>query len=219
MKRTRSSVEIQKYAEDEEDEDFTDVFGEQNHHVPIQLQAIKQRSPNSGSIGSGSAGSDNGSLKLVTSVSWPPADDEDDSEDDPFAALEEELDEVDLESNVARDKHARLCMLVENLVSELKLSRPEDELIDIVDELLQILFESPDVKSVIVSSHGMLPILEILETCRRSDTILRLLRIVNCIISDNIEVQENLCFVGGIPIISKFAHKKFSSEIRLEAAA
>ncbi|KAI7466854.1 hypothetical protein KC351_g14313 [Hortaea werneckii] len=219
MKRTRSSVEIQKYAEDEEDEDFTDVFGEQNNHVPIQLQAIKQRSPNSGSIGSGSAGSDNGSLKLVTSMSWPPAEDEDDSEDDPFAALEEELDEVDLESNVARDKHARLCMLVENLVSELKLSRPEDELVDIVDELLQILFESPDVKSVIVSSHGMLPILEILETCRRSDTILRLLRIVNCIISDNVEVQENLCFVGGIPIISKFAHKKFSSEIRLEAAA
>jgi hypothetical protein len=30
---------------------------------------------------------------------------------------------------------------------------------------------------------------------------------------------ENLCFVGGIPIISVFAHKKFSSEIRHEAAA
>jgi hypothetical protein len=34
-----------------------------------------------------------------------------------------------------------------------------------------------------------------------------------------VEIQENLCFVGGIPIISKFASKKYSSEIRLEAAA
>lgn len=33
------------------------------------------------------------------------------------------------------------------------------------------------------------------------------------------EIQENLCFVGGIPIISQFAHKKFPSEIRQEAAA
>nr|POE82370.1 cytokinesis protein seph [Quercus suber] len=65
----------------------------------------------------------------------------------------------------------------------------------------------------------MLPILEIIETCPHPFIILRLLQIVNCIINDSVEVQENLCFVGGIPIISKFAHKKFSSEIRLEAAA
>ncbi len=39
------------------------------------------------------------------------------------------------------------------------------------------------------------------------------------IILENVEIQENLCFVGGIPIITKFAHKKYSNEIRLEAAA
>ncbi|KAK5138384.1 hypothetical protein LTR08_003445 [Meristemomyces frigidus] len=222
MKRTRSSLEMQKYAEDDEDEDFTDVFGEHDG-APMQLQPAKQRSPQSASAGSDSTGSERGTLKLMGSASWSrasPGDGEDeDDEDDPFAALEEELDEVDLESNVARDKHARLCTLVEGLVSDLKLSQPEEVLIEIVDQLLQILSESPDVKSVIVSSHGMLPILEILDTCARSDAILRLLRIVNCIISDNVEVQENLCFVGGIPIISKFAHKKFSAGIRLEAAA
>lgn len=219
MRRTRSSLEMQKYAEDEEDEDFTDVFGEHDGGLPMQLQPAKQRSPKSGtSVGSDSVGSERGTLKLSGSASWSP-DDEEDEEDDPFAALEEELDEVDLESNVARDKHARLCTLVEGLVSDLKLSQPEDVLCDIVDQLLLILSESPDVKSVIVSSHGMLPILEILDTCTRADTILRLLRIVNCIISDNVEVQENLCFVGGIPIVCKFAHKKFSYETRLEAAA
>ena len=39
------------------------------------------------------------------------------------------------------------------------------------------------------------------------------------IILSDVEIQENLCFVGGIPIITKFASKKYSSEIRLEAAA
>ena len=33
------------------------------------------------------------------------------------------------------------------------------------------------------------------------------------------EIQENLCFVGGIPIITKFAARQYSDEIRLEAAA
>ena len=147
-------------------------------------------------------------------------EDEDDDDDDPFAALEEELDQVDLEENVARDKYARLCTFVESLVSELKLSQPDDISGELVEQLLQILTESPDLKSVVVSSHGMLPILEILEKCTRPYTILRLLKIVNAIISpSNVEVQENLSFVGGIPIISEFARKKYAPEIRLEAAA
>lgn len=49
--------------------------------------------------------------------------------------------------------------------------------------------------------------------------ILRLLRVVNTIILNNVEIQENLCFVGGIPIITKFAARQYSNEIRLEAAA
>jgi len=39
------------------------------------------------------------------------------------------------------------------------------------------------------------------------------------IILNDVEIQENLCFVGGIPIITKFAARQYSNEIRLEAAA
>lgn len=49
--------------------------------------------------------------------------------------------------------------------------------------------------------------------------ILQLLKVVNTIILDDVELQENLCFVGGIPIITKFAARQYSNEIRLEAAA
>lgn len=45
-----------------------------------------------------------------------------------------------------------------------------------------ILFSDlPDTKNVIISAHGMLPILEILETCRRRDVISNLLKIVNAV--------------------------------------
>lgn len=219
MRRSRSSLEIQKYAEVDEDEDFTELCFGEDDDAPMNLLPVKTRSPKSASAGSDSnAGSERGTLKFSGSVSW--IEDEDEEEDDPFAALEEELDEVDLEENVARDKYARLCTTVEGLVANLKLDQPDDALIEILDQLLDILTDSPELKTVVVSSHGMLPILEVLETCSRPDTQYRLLNIVNTIISpSNVEVQENLCFVGGIPIISKFAHKKYADEIRLEAAA
>lgn len=95
--------------------------------------------------------------------------------------------------------------------------------------------ESFETKNNIIGAHGMLPILEVLETCKKREVILKLLRIVNAvsiilhpgylrliyfqITYGDVEVQENICFVGGIPIITKFASKKYATNIRLEAAA
>ena len=205
MRRTRSEVEIQKYAEDPEDEDFSDIFGKEDG------QQIPQPESESGS--------EIGTLMLNSKLSTNSWLGDEEDEDDPFAQLEEGFDEMYLETNIARDKFARLVTLVEGLVGSLKVSQPEDYLEDIVDQLFQVLWESPEVKTVVMTSHGMLPILEILETCNRPQTILRLLQVVNLIIMDNVEIQENLCFVGGIPIITRFAQKRYSSDIRLEAAA
>jgi hypothetical protein len=46
---------------------------------------------------------------------------------------------------------------------------------------MEVLSESPELKSVIISSHGMLPILEILEVSERKDIILRLLKVINLV--------------------------------------
>lgn len=202
LTRSHSEVEIQKYAED--DDEDPEAFLGKDVVLPVA---------------DSDSGSERSTLMMLNSKlanSWL-ADDED--EDDPFAQLEEGFDEMDLEQNVARDRAARLCTLVESLVGNLKTNQPPDVLSDVSEQLMQVLVESPEMKTVIISAHGMLPILEILETCERRDIILRLLKIVNMIIFDNQEIQENLCFVGGIPIITKFAHKKYTSEIRLEAAA
>lgn len=204
MRRTRSSIEIQRYAEDEQDEDFSDIFDKTT--TPIDKKESER-------------GSECGTLLLNSKLSNNSWLGDDDDDDDPFAQLEHGFDETDLEANVARDKLARLCTQVEGLVGSLKVSQDDDTLADLSEQLLEILSDSPETKGVIVSAHGMLPILEILELCNRRDIIYNLLQTVNLIISREPEIQENLCFVGGIPIITRFAAKKFPSEIRLEAAA
>ena len=200
MRRTRSSIEIQRFAENEQDEDFSDVFAES----PAVLDK---------------ADSEDSSELLLTAkfsnLSWlPDAEDE----DDPFAQLEEGLPEVDLESNIARDKHARLRTDVEVLVGQLKVLQEDDALWQISEDLINYFGVFSETKNVIITAHGLLPILEILENCMRLDIVLNLLKIVNAIIFNDEEVKGNLCFVGGIPKINKFVSKKFPREIRLEAA-
>lgn len=143
----------------------------------------------------------------------------DDDDLDPFANMDEGLENINLENNVARDRDDRLAKQTENLVGCLKTSQPEDVLLDIAEQLLQVLFESPDKRSIVLRSHGMLPILEILSTVPPNDVVLPLLKIINLIILEDAESQESLSFLGGIPIICNFAYKKYPSEIRKEAAA
>lgn len=202
IRRTQSEVEIQRYAENEQDEDFSCLLG--------QGKNDKQDSEKC---------SESGTLMLNSKLSNKSWLGDDDNDDDPFALLEEEFDETDLEANVARDKYARLCTQVEGLVGSLKVEQADDTLADLSEDLLEVLCDTPEIKSVIVTAHGMLPVLEILESCRRPNVIHNLLRAVNMMIYSDVELQENLCFVGGIPIITQYTSKKFSSEIRLEAAA
>ena len=204
--RTRSSVEIQKFAENEDDEDFSDVFS----HVDTGNSRADNKGP--------STSSQPFTLhSKVASEEWLEADGE---EDDPFAQLEEGLPQADLESNIARDKHARMRNEVEALVGQLKVvGDEEDALFHISQELIDCFEHFSETKNVIVSAHGLLPMLEILEDCSRYDIILNLLKIINTIIYGDEDVQENLCFVGGIPKILVFAAKQNPREIRLEAAA
>ncbi|KAJ5570484.1 Cytokinesis protein sepH [Penicillium hispanicum] len=204
VKRDRSTIEIQRFAENENDEDFSDILG-------ADQVALDQ--PES------DEGSDRSTLMLNSKLSNNSWLGDQDDDDDPFAQLEEGFDEMDLEANIARDKYARLRNQVEGLVGSLKTSQDEEVLADISEQLLTIFCDLPETKNIIISAHGMLPILEILDTSRRRDIVFCLLRVVNAIIFNDVEIQENLCFVGGIPIVNEFASKKYPREIRLEAAA
>ncbi|KAK5992188.1 Cytokinesis protein sepH [Cladobotryum mycophilum] len=206
MRRTRSSMEIQKFAEDD-DEDFSDVFGPGGS---IAEQEESER------------GSEDAGLMLMSRISGNSWLGDDDDEDDPFASMDPGWDEMDMDAKIARDRHARLAEKVEELVGSLTSTQSEDVLADLSADLLGLLWENPEAKNLIISAHGLLPLLEILEprtVKSKHHTILQLLKVVNAIILDDVEIQENLCFVGGIPIITKFAARQYSNDIRLEAAA
>jgi serine/threonine protein kinase len=202
MQRSQSEIEIQKYAEDEGD-DFSDVFGD--------IRPTGRAESDSGSEASG--------LAMITSKMSSSFIVTDEDDLDPFANLEEGIENINLENNVARDRDDRLAKQTEHLVGCLKTNQPDDVLLDIADQLIQVLYESPDKRSIVLRSHGMLPILEILGTIPPNDVVLRLLKIINLIILEDAESQESLSFLGGIPIISNFAYKKYPSDIRKEAAA
>jgi len=46
---------------------------------------------------------------------------------------------------------------------------------------MDILSESPETKATIISAHGMLPVLEVLENCTKREVILKLLKIMNAV--------------------------------------
>jgi serine/threonine protein kinase len=205
MRRTRSSVEIQRFAEVEADNDFSDLVVREN------TISEKGESDHESEDGMGTL--------MLSNTSW--AGDDDESEDDVFASLEQGLDDLDLHANIARDKHARLFSTVEGIVKSLATEDPET-LANLAAQLLDVLAESPEVKSIIISAHGMLPMLEILGQCTlksNQDMIWCLLKVINIIILDDTGLIGNLCNVGGIPTMTKFAAKQYSNGIRLEAAS
>lgn len=175
IRGAKAQIEIQKFAEGEDDEDFSDIFG------PNDTLTEKEESDR---------GSEDGGIMLLSKLSnnsWL-GDDED--EDDPFAMMDPEYNELDLEANIARDRYARLAERVEELVHLLKIGTEitgEERVSDVAEELFDLLHENEDVKNLIITAHGLLPILELLtlppdtiSTAKsRQDMILLLLKVIN----------------------------------------
>ncbi|KAM6494311.1 hypothetical protein JOM56_010672, partial [Amanita muscaria] len=198
----QTELEFEKYAEEEE-EDYDDVFGKPNG-ANHSIQALQLHT-------------------RLSNKSW--LGDENSDEEDPFAEIDEGFSEDDLESNLQRDKHARLCNVVNQLIDELTPSAPDFQLREACDQLLNILTENPDMQTQLVSSHGMLAILEVLEGRCSRDVTMKLLQIVNLasifltlLVTSDLGFLESFCLIGGIPLMMEFSAKKYPSECRLQAS-
>ncbi|KAF3241464.1 hypothetical protein TWF192_009201 [Orbilia oligospora] len=196
------AAKIHKYTEAEEEDDFSDIFW-----VPDSLGPKHDGASRKNNLVLAPKGTD---PKIGLSDEY--------EEDDPFSELEEGLTELDLDANIARDQHARLCTEVSSYIESLKSQHTGIFLEDTTAKLLGILLDSPETKTAVIASHGLLPILEVLESGRNREVNITLLRVINALTFNDIELLENLCFVGGIPTITKFATKHHHKEIRLEAA-
>jgi hypothetical protein len=124
MRRARSSIEIEKFAENEGDADFSDIF------LPDEPPADRDESDH------GSDAGGDGALMLMSKMSGNTWLGDDDDEHDPFASLDQGFDEMDLEANIARDRHARLSERIEALVRSMSLWASEDDLSKYAAELV-----------------------------------------------------------------------------------
>ncbi len=62
--------------------------------------------------------------------------DNDSDEEDPFAEFERDFSEDDLETNLQRDKYARLSNSVNQLIDQLTPSAPDFQLRDACDQIV-----------------------------------------------------------------------------------
>ncbi|ETS63963.1 hypothetical protein PaG_02296 [Moesziomyces aphidis] len=200
MRRT-----LGKYSEDQSAEDYSDLFGNAD-------------APGNGKEDANVSGGNTLQLTArLSNRSWL-RDDEND-EDDPFAEIDEGFNaEADMEANVARDQHARMCAFVTELVESLDPRTEVDELLQVCEDIDQILTDMPEMKAQLLSSHGALALIQLLEAAADRELATRLLGILNLIIFEDPEAQENLCLIGAIPVVMTFTTKKWPHDLRLEAA-
>eukprot|EP01094_Clydonella_sp_ATCC50884_P002136 TRINITY_DN11643_c0_g1_i1.p1 TRINITY_DN11643_c0_g1~~TRINITY_DN11643_c0_g1_i1.p1 ORF type:complete len:1085 (-),score=383.55 TRINITY_DN11643_c0_g1_i1:312-3566(-) len=159
--------------------------------------------------------------KKLTSGPMDEEEEEDpfgDEDDDPFADVFDDFDEPDFERDIARDNYARVSSEILKLLAVLQAEKSEEsKMIAACEELIFLFKQNPDQKSRLIRHHGVIPIMEVLEVTKAS-MLRSILQLVNQIIEDNTEIQENLCLVGGIPAIMKFAAKEYPKDVRLETA-
>ncbi|GAA6017250.1 hypothetical protein JCM10207_003660 [Rhodosporidiobolus poonsookiae] len=208
-----SVLSIDRFSEHAaEDDDYSDVFGRTLDDDESDRRRLND-------------------LRLETKLSsrsW--LGDEDSDEDDPFALVDaEDADgasstydpEADLEANLARDKLAQQCILVSDLVETVARAERLDgdwEVREAALQLTGLVEESAAARSHFVKSHGILVVLEALRGARSRDILSILLRIINLVIASDSTCLEKIALVGGCPVVMGFSSKRYSREIRLEAA-
>lgn len=148
-----------------------------------------------------------------------PSVSDDSSDDDIFGEFEDESDEdyFDFDTNLVKDNLTKMSEQILKLMARLQPDQEEEVILSTTQELIAIFKENPAQKSHLIRNNGVIPIMEMLEVSN-ARVLHSLLQVVNQIIENNTEIQENLCLVGGIPAIMKFAGREYSLPIRLECA-
>ncbi|KAI9237137.1 MAG: hypothetical protein BYD32DRAFT_443559 [Podila humilis] len=193
-----STDEFQHYRENEED-DFSDLFDDDNQGPMYQDEGLTLQT-------------------RLSNHSWFGNDAGSDDED-PFAEVDEGFDEIDLEANIAREKYARICASFAVQFRLLEEQKTEKQLEAVCDRLIVLLTENPDMRGPIVANHGVIPLLDVIENSTQPNLILKLLTVLNMVIRNDFALQESLCLVGAIPVLTRYTAKRFGREIQLAAAS
>jgi hypothetical protein len=134
------------------------------------------------------------------------------------AGDENEFDIIELgfETNAqAREYFSKQSSEFTRYMGMVKLENHEELVISSCQRLVFILREFPNQKSRLISRHGLIPLMDMLETSSHR-VLHQVLRLLNHVIQDNSDLQENACLIGLIPLVTKFASTEYARDIRME---
>jgi hypothetical protein len=102
------------------------------------------------------------------------------------------------------------------LIGLLKPEESEEVVVAACQKLVVVFQKFPHLKSDLISHHGIIPFMDMLEI-NNSRVVHAVLQVLNQIIQDNADLLENACFVGMVISVSGYdsvsLHKVLGTKI------
>ena len=129
-----------------------------------------------------------------------------------------QFDENDFQQNETRDVDIRRSREIRQLMASIKPDSPEKDVIDKCNQLLVMFEKYPEQREHLITQHGVLPVLDMLEArsglrpnipvldmleARSGSVRPHVLRVINTIMEGSARAQEQLSLVGLIPIVMR----------------
>ena len=141
---------------------------------------------------------------------------ENDADIEEFSVSDEEKDfQEGGKRSLAAVQSARVQQLIEQLIPD----QDAETLIAACEGLVSVFVEWPEQRRTLLTHHGIIPIMEMLELSHDAKVLHGVLRVVLAIIENDRAFQELLSLAGLIPIVAKYAAPRNPREIRLQAAS
>ncbi|EMG50749.1 sepH Cytokinesis protein sepH [Candida maltosa Xu316] len=147
-------------------------------------------------------------------------DSEDVEDSDPFLNIEiENFDTNELEVQ------SKMEYLVTRLSRKLEQAQAGQEdaisvLVKVTGRMLHLIKKYPVSHDTLIRDHGILSLLELLDSYQdisgQQQLWYHCLSILNYVFEDNLNSLENFCFLGGIPIVSRFRNSTYDIQVRLQ---
>ncbi|CAK9115598.1 Cytokinesis protein sepH (Serine/threonine-protein kinase sepH) [Durusdinium trenchii] len=131
---------------------------------------------------------------------------------------EEDDEEGDFEEDAGQSLVAQQSLQVEKLIGLLRPDQDDETVLNACSRLTTLFREHPAQRKTLLTHHGVIPIMEMLEMSN-TKVLHAVLKVVGQIIENDREFQELLSLAGLIPIVAKFCRPTVSRNIRLQAAS
>ena len=68
------------------------------------------------------------------------------------------------------------------------------------------------------AQHGLLPLLSLLDECKDATVQHALLKTIASLTTANSDLLETMCFLGGVPLVTRYTHESYADTVRHEAS-